>query len=193
MLTSSILQRRVLVLNKNWQAINTSTAGHAISLVFAGQAKGILIENGHISSLEWSEWKNIELLDTDVTINTVTSRIKIPNIIVLCFYDKIPKQAVKLTQNNLWERDKFTCQYTGVKVNKSTGNIDHIVPRSLGGKTTWENCVIACKEINDKKSDRTLEQAGLVLIKNPTKPKTMPVSFFIKNNERNSDWNWFLH
>ena len=193
MSTSSILQRRVLVLNKNWQAINTSTAGHAISLMFAGQAKGILIENGHISSLEWSEWKNIKLLDTDVTINTVTSRIKIPNIIVLCFYDKIPKQAVKLTQNNLWERDKFTCQYTGVKVNKSTGNIDHIVPKSLGGKTTWENCVIACREINDKKSDRTPEQAGLVLIKKPTKPRTMPVSFFIKNKERNSDWNWFLH
>ena len=193
MLTNSILRKRVLVLNKNWQAINTSTAGHALSLMFAGQAKGILIEDGKINALEWNEWKNVKLLNTDTTISTVNNKIKIPNIIVLCFYDKIPKQAVKLTQNNLWERDNFTCQYTGVKVNKTTGNIDHIIPRSLGGKTTWENCVIACREVNDKKSDKTPEQAGLTLVRKPVKPKTMPVSFFIKNTEGNADWNWFLH
>ena len=193
MLTKSFLQRRVLVLNKNWQAINTSTAGHAISLIFSGQAKGILVEDSKIQALEWEEWINISVPDDDAVISTVDKKIKIPSIIVLCFYDKIPKQSVKLTQNNLWERDNFTCQYTGTKVNKTTGNIDHIIPRSLGGKTTWENCVIACREINDKKSDKTPEQAGLALIRKPIRPRTMPVSFFIKNKEGNADWNWFLH
>jgi len=189
----SVTHKRVLILNKNWMAINTSTARHAISLIFAGQAKGILISENKIQALGWDEWKNVQPTETEASIGTVNQKIKLPSIVVMNFCDKIPKQAIKFTQNNLWERDNFTCQYTGKKVTRQTGNIDHIIPKSLGGRTSWENCVIACKEINAQKSDKTPEQAGLKLIRKPTRPKVMPVSFFIKNKENNLDWNCFLH
>ena len=188
----SVTHKRVLILNKSWMAINTSTVRHAISLIFAGQAKGILISDNKIHALGWDEWKNVQPTETEASIGTVNQKIKLPSIVVMNFCDKIPKQAIKFTQNNLWERDNFTCQYTGKKVTRQTGNIDHIIPKSLGGRTSWENCVIACKEINAQKSDKTPEQAGLKLIRKPTRPKVMPVSFFIKNKENNLDWNCFL-
>jgi 5-methylcytosine-specific restriction endonuclease McrA len=189
----AVAHKKVLVLNKSWMAINTSTVRHAVSLMFAGQARGILISDNKIQALNWEEWTNITVSEEEEAIKTVTQKIKLPSIVVMNFCDKIPKQIIKFTQNNLWERDNFTCQYTGKKVTRQTGNIDHIIPKSLGGKTCWENCVIACKDINAQKSDKTPEQAGLKLIKKPTRPRIMPVSFFIKNKEKNLDWNWFLH
>ena len=189
----AVIHKRVLVLNKSWMAINTSTVRHAASLMFAGQAKGVLISDNKIQALNWDEWININITEEEEGIKTVTQKIKLPSIVVMTFCDKIPKQIIKFTQNNLWERDNFTCQYTGKTVTKQTGNIDHIIPKSLGGKTCWENCVIASKDINAQKSDKTPEQAGLKLIKKPARPRIMPVSFFIKNKENNLDWNWFLH
>jgi hypothetical protein len=189
----ALLNKQVLILNKSWMAINTSTAKHALSLMFTGHAKGIYITNGNIQALDWNNWNEIKINDTDVVINTIRQKIKIPSVVVLSFCDKIPKQIIKFTQNNLWERDNFTCQYTGKSVTKTTGNIDHVIPKCLGGKTTWENCVIACKEVNDLKGSRTPEQAGLKLIKPPKRPRVMPVSFFIRNKENNSDWNLFLY
>lgn len=189
----AVAHKKVLVLNKSWMAINTSTVRHAVSLMFAGQARGILISDNKIQALNWEEWTNITVSEEEEAIKTITQKIKLPSIVVMNFCDKIPKQIIKFTQNNLWERDNFTCQYTGKKVTRQTGNIDHIIPKSLGGKTCWENCVIACKDINAQKSDKTPEQAGLKLIKKPTRPRIMPVSFFIKNKEKNLDWNWFLH
>jgi 5-methylcytosine-specific restriction endonuclease McrA len=161
--------------------------------MYSEHAKGILVEEDNFTPLEWNEWVKVNLKDQDRKIKTVKGYIKRPSIIVLNYYDKIPKQVVKLTQKNLWERDSFTCQYTGKKVTKVTGNIDHVVPKSKGGKTSWENCVIAHKDINAIKADKTPEQAGLKLIKKPCAPKIMPVSFYIRNKEGIKEWELFLN
>jgi 5-methylcytosine-specific restriction endonuclease McrA len=188
----TILKKHVLILNKNWIPINTTTAKNSFSLMYADNAKGLLIEDDRFLSLEWNEWIKLDIKDKDDFVRTVNGHIKIPNVIVLNYNDKIPKQVIKFTQKNLWERDNYSCQYTGKKLNKTNGNIDHIVPKSQGGKTSWENCVLAHKEINALKADRTPEQAGLKLIKKPKAPRVMPVSFYIRNNENIKEWDMFL-
>lgn len=189
----SNINKSVLILNKNWIPINTTTARHSFSLMYSDHAKGLLIEENKFHPLEWREWVSLKTNEQDDLIKTVSGFIKIPNVIILNYNDKIPKQTIKFTQKNIWERDNFTCQYTGKKLNKNTGNIDHIIPKSQGGKSCWENCVLAHKEINSKKADKTPEQAGLKLIKKPTAPRIMPVSFYIKNTEQVRDWNIFLY
>jgi 5-methylcytosine-specific restriction endonuclease McrA len=186
-------RHNVLILNKHWIPINTTTARHSFALMYSENAKGIMIEEDKVVPLEWHEWVCLKLNQSDRTIKTVRGFIKIPTVIVLNHYDKIPKQTIKFTQKSLWERDNFTCQYTGKKVTRTNGNIDHIIPRSQGGKTSWENCVIAHKEINALKADRTPEQAGLILIKKPKAPRIMPVSFYIRNKEEVKDWELFLN
>jgi 5-methylcytosine-specific restriction endonuclease McrA len=161
--------------------------------MYSDHARGILIEEDQVMPLEWNDWVNVNPRDGDRKVKTVRGYIKVPNIIVLNHYEKIPKQAVKFTQKNLWERDNFTCQYTGKKVTRTNGNIDHIIPKAQGGRTCWENCVIAHKDINAIKADRTPEQAGLKLIKKPCAPKVMPVSFYIRNKEGIKDWELFLN
>jgi 5-methylcytosine-specific restriction endonuclease McrA len=185
-------KHNVLILNKHWIPINTTTAKHSFALMYSENAKGLMIEEDKVVPLEWTEWVGLKLNETDRKIKTVTGFIKIPTVIVLNYYDKIPKQTIKFTQKSLWERDNFTCQYTGKKVTRTNGNIDHVIPKSQGGKTSWENCVIAHKEINALKADRTPEQAGLKLLKKPSAPRIMPVSFYIRNKEEVKDWDIFL-
>jgi len=189
----SITRHSVLILNKNWIPINTTTPRHCFALMYSDNAKGILIEEDKVMPLEWNDWVNVNLNEKDRKIKTVNGYVKIPTIIVLNHYDKIPKQVVKFTQKNLWARDNYTCQYTGKKISRTTGNIDHILPKSQGGKTSWENCVIAHKDINAVKADRTPEQVGLKLIKKPCAPRVMPVSFYIRNREYIKDWELFLN
>ena len=188
-----INKHNVLILNKHWIPINTTTAKHSFALMYSENAKGIMIEEDKVVPLEWNEWVSLNLKENDRTVKTVRGFVKIPTVIVLNHYDKIPRQIIKFTQKSLWERDNFTCQYTGKKVTRTNGNIDHIIPRSQGGKTSWENCVIAHKEINAIKADRTPEQAGLKLLKKPSAPRFMPVSFYIKNKDEIQDWDLFLN
>ena len=115
-----ISKHSVLILNKHWIPINTTTPKHSFALMFTENAKGILVEEDKVVPLDWNEWINVNVTEKDKKIKTVKGYIKIPNIIVLNHYDKIPRQVVKFTQKNLWERDNFTCQYTGKKVTKTS-------------------------------------------------------------------------
>lgn len=187
------IDRNVLILNKHWIPINTTSARHSFCLMYSEHAKGLLVEDDRVLPLEWKEWISLKVTETEDAIRTINGNIKIPNVIVLNYNDIIPRQTIKFTQKNIWERDNYTCQYTGKLLNKKTGNIDHIIPKSQGGRSCWGNCVLAHKEINSQKADKTPEQAGLKLIRKPTAPRIMPVSFYIKNRDGIKDWNIFLN
>ena len=90
-------------------------------------------------------------------------------------------------------RDRGTCAYSGKKLKPEEGNIDHLIPKSKGGLTTWTNCVLAHRDINAKKGNRTPEEAGLKLLIKPEQPKELPVTFFIKNKHNIKEWGHFLH
>jgi hypothetical protein len=189
----SLNSRSVLILNKNWIPINTTTPKHSFALLYNDNAKSLNFKkDGDMELISWDEWINLDV-DNDLFVNTIRGGIKIPKIIVLTYFDKIPKQAIKFTQKNIWERDNYTCQYTGKKINKFNGNIDHVVPRSKGGKTSWENCVLAHKDINAKKANNSPEEVGLKLLKKPNEPKIMPVSFYIRNEYEIKEWDMFLN
>ena len=165
----SALNKAVLVLNKMWLPIRIIPAYRALTLVFAGKASSV--DCADWSAYNWELWVKHGVSKKPYgTILTSSCEIEIPEIVVLSTYDKVYKKDVKLTKRNIYIRDGYKCQYTGKKVKESESDIDHIVPRSKGGRNSWENLVVCSKEINRMKANRTPEQAGLKLIKKPTKP-----------------------
>jgi 5-methylcytosine-specific restriction endonuclease McrA len=191
---SSLNKDTVLVLNKNWQAINISTVADALSMMYANTATGLDIRGkDDMIPLTWKEWVMLNCSEEDHYVKTIQGNVKIPKIIILCRYDKVPKKRPKITRKGIWIRDQGVCQYTGKKINPNEGNIDHIIPKSRGGATDWTNCVLAHKKVNAKKADRTPEEAGLKLIRQPYIPKELPVSFYIKNKYNILEWEIFLN
>jgi 5-methylcytosine-specific restriction endonuclease McrA len=98
----------------------------------------------------------------------------------------------KFSARNLYVRDGGRCQYTGRELAPGEGNIDHVMPRSRGGDTTWENCVLAARDVNSKKADKTPKEAGLKLKKQPTEPRNVPVTAMLRNPYDIPDWEVFL-
>lgn len=103
--------------------------------------------------------------------------IKMPAVVRLLHRIR-GKRSVKFSRINVALRDKFCCQYCGKKLPLKKLTYDHVVPRSKGGKTRWENIVMACYRCNERKADRTPEQVGMVLRKQPVKPRSLPVAAF---------------
>ncbi|NJL19215.1 MAG: HNH endonuclease, partial [Bdellovibrionaceae bacterium] len=142
------LDTTVLVLNRLWQAVNVCSARRAFSLVFAGHAQIVDAGSGY-QTFDFHQWRDLshEAQDHEC-VHTIHFRIRIPQIIVLMMFDRLPKKDVKLTRQNVFLRDDFMCQYCGGKFDRKDLNIDHVVPRSHGGKTTWENVVCSCVPCN---------------------------------------------
>jgi 5-methylcytosine-specific restriction endonuclease McrA len=183
----------VLVLNRNWQAVGVKTPAETFAMLMTDTATGLDIRGlDYMTPLRWKQWLELPILEDDDYVQTVNSKIKIPKVIILSKFDKVPKKRPRFSQKNIWIRDNFTCQYTGKKLKPGEGNVDHIMPKSRGGATNWDNCVLACKKVNAKKADKTPEEVGLNLIKRPLPPKELPVTFYIRNRYNIKEWNVFL-
>ena len=190
---SNINKTTVLVLNRNWQAIHVKCPAEALSMMYSDNATGLdIVGEDNMVPYKWEDWINLPHDNSSDYVSTVNQKIKIPKVIVLCHYDKVPIKRPKFSTNGVWVRDNGTCQYTGKKLSKNNGNIDHVIPKSRGGKTDWTNCVLAHRDINAKKADRTPEEAGFKLIKKPSVPKLLPVTFYIKNTYKIKEWDPFL-
>lgn len=171
-MTTNVLQRPTLVLNQNWQAVNIRPVMRAIVKVFSGNAK--VVDPETYATFDWNEWSKLRPTDGDFTINCVGGEIRVPEIITLKGYSKIPSRVVSFSRRNLYLRDKYTCQYCGVKLQSSEITIDHITPKARGGQTTWENCVVACVGCNHKKADKIPRDVGMKLLSKPGKPRWSP-------------------
>lgn len=183
----------VLVLNRNWQAIDVKTPADAFCMMAAGTATALAIaDGGEMIPTKCDDWFVLPVRDSDNQVRTVHGPVRVPTVIVLAKYDKVPRRRPKLSGRGIWERDGGVCQYTGRKLSRDEGNIDHVVPRSRGGKTTWDNCVLADKRVNSRKADKMPDEAGLKLRRKPVMPKDMPSSFYIRNTYGVADWDMFL-
>ena len=183
----------VLVLNRNWQAIDVKTPADAFCMMAAGTATALDFGLGQeMRPTRCHEWFELSVRDSDNWVGTVHGPIRVPTVIVLARYDKVPRHRPKLSGRGIWERDGGICQYTGRKLARDEGNIDHVVPRSRGGKTSWDNCVLADKKVNSRKANRTPEETGLKLLRKPSPPKELPASYYIRNVHGVPDWNIFL-
>jgi len=191
---SHLTRTTVLVLNRNWQAIHVKSPAEALSMMYTDSATGLdILGEDQMVPYKWKDWINLPIDSESDYVSTVNGNIKIPKVIVLCKFNKVPMKRPKFSLTGVWNRDGGICQYTGKKLSKNEGNVDHVMPRSRGGKTDWSNCVLAHKEVNAQKADRTPEEAGLKLIKPPTIPRHMPTTFYIKNKHNIKEWNMFLN
>jgi 5-methylcytosine-specific restriction endonuclease McrA len=192
-MTDILTKSTVLVLNRNWQAIGVKTPVEAFSMIASGAATALDIETGgHIRPVTWADWLTLPVREGDNAIGTVSGRVRVPAVLVLAKFDKVPKKRPKFGVRGIWERDGGVCQYTGRKLRAGEGNIDHVVPLSRGGPTSWENCVLADKRVNSRKGSKLPEEAGLKLLRRPAVPREVPVSMLIKNTHRVREWEMFL-
>ena len=173
---SAVLQKKVLVLNKSWVAVGSVSLKRAITLVFStykdGESKARIVDPVHDFQLfTWEDWSKFIPTDGEDSISSSNLVFKIPEIIVLGRYNKLPNRKVYFNRRNLYRRDNFTCQYCVRKLHSSELTIDHIVPKSRGGKSNWTNCVIACNKCNSKKGSNLISEIGFKLMRKPFKPK----------------------
>lgn len=151
-----LLNKKVLLLNQNYEPVCVVNAKKAIILVCLDKVEIIESRDFHVRS-QFTSWP-------------------MPSVIRLVHFIRIPKKRVELTRHNIFRRDGFQCQYCGTK--KGPFTLDHVVPRSQGGLDSWENLVCACLVCNNKKGDKSLERAHLKLLKKPKKPSYL---FFIQH------------
>lgn len=186
-------QNSVLVLNRNWQAVNTITPADALSRLVVGTAKGLdVCVTGGMTAVDWSVWHTLPIRNHDEAVNTPTQSVRVPTVVILNEYARVPLKTIKFGFKGLWVRDRGRCQYTGRELTFAEANIDHVYPQSRGGPTTWENCVLSSVQVNQRKADRTPQEAGLRLISQPRRPRAMPVCCLIQNTHGIDDWNHFL-
>ncbi len=197
----------VLVLNRNWQAINVRTPQEAFCMMATNVATGLDIEyptptksadpfctlhSPLFIPRAWEEWITLPIREQDEAVHTVRGQIRVPTVIVAVNYAKVPKKRPKLCARTIRERDGNRCQYTGRVLRPDEGSLDHVVPRSRGGKDAWENLVWSAKEVNQRKADRLPHEAGLKLLSVPRAPKELPVSALIRNTRQVEDWKLFI-
>lgn len=187
----SILANKTLVLNKYYQAVHVTTVQRAVCHVFKGTAKVITSDWATHSFAEWA--KISKFYDNGCLIRSPGLSIMAPDAIILSRFDQLPKTDIIFTRANLFARDAHTCQYCGKSIRLAKDrSVDHIIPRSRGGKTVWSNVVLCCKKCNLKKGNKTLPEAGLTLLKKPRAPRWEQMLMEEFPAEKKKDWKKFL-
>jgi 5-methylcytosine-specific restriction endonuclease McrA len=198
-MTDILNKHIVLVLNRNWQAINIRTPADAFCQLATNAATALDIELGdgaradYLRPVTWDEWITLPIRPGDNSVRTARGAIRVPTVIVAVNFARVPKKRPKLCARAIRERDGNRCQYTGRLLHPGEGSLDHVLPRSRGGADTWENLVWSAKEVNQRKADRLPHEAGLRLLATPRAPKEMPVSALIRNAHDVAEWNLFLN
>jgi 5-methylcytosine-specific restriction endonuclease McrA len=164
-----MMNQPVLVLNASYEPINVCAARRAIVLVLKGVAMAE-VSNGH-------------------TMHAARLAMRIPSVIRLMEYRRIPHQTRALSRKNILLRDRNSCQYCGTALPASELTLDHVMPRSRGGSSTWENLVACCHECNRRKGNRTPIEAGMKLLKEP-RPFNLHTSRHIMRLLGHSDDKW---
>lgn len=164
-----------LVINKSYLAIQIVDWKKAISLVYQGSAQAV---DENLQTYNFEDWVELSQLMTEHDhgfVHSPTMKIAVPEVIRLTKYDSLPKQDVKFTRRNIYEHYEYKCCYCGKEGTTKTLNLDHVLPRSRGGHTTWTNIVLSCLKCNTFKDNRTPEEAGMKLRIKPSRPKWQPV------------------
>ena len=171
-----MLNRQVLVLNKYWMAVHICTVRRALTLLYQELAR-VVDENYQTYSFE--SWRELSAFmhGSGPVIHTPGFEMLLPQVIVLSRYYRNPPQRVKFNRRNIFLRDQHTCQYCGKRPKDDDMTIDHVLARSRGGHTIWENVVLACTPCNIQKGNHLPEECGLTLRKAPKKPSWLALQF----------------
>lgn len=160
-----------LVLDRSFQPIHVTTLRRAFILLYRGVAQAI---DEEFRLFDFASWARLAAVNGD-SVGTPSRRIRAPWVIVLMAFEHRRGMEVRFSRQNVFLRDENTCQYCGKTLPRSQLNLDHVIPRSQGGETTWENVVCSCIACNLKKGGRTPEQAGMRLLRRPFRPSWNPI------------------
>ncbi len=184
-----MLDANVLVLNRSYMPIHVTSARRAFAMIYQDVARAV---DAEYQTFDFAAWCSLPVDEGTGSVGTPSGSLRVPRVIVLLFYDRVPKRHLRYSRTNVFARDKFTCQYCGARPPRSQLNLDHVIPRALGGKTTWENVVASCVECNRRKGGRTPHQASLRLARKPARPRWTPLVNLASAAARNEEWRPFL-
>lgn len=185
-----MLNSAVLVLNKSYLPIHVTSAKRAFSLLYQGVARAV---DEEYQTFDFEEWSQLAVARDNDAVGTVHGLMRVPRVIVLIAFDRLPKRHVRFSRINVMTRDKFQCQYCAIRPGRPELNLDHVVPRALGGRSTWENVVTSCVDCNRRKGGRTPVQARLKLIRKPVRPRWTPLAHLMMSRVRYEEWRPFLN
>jgi 5-methylcytosine-specific restriction endonuclease McrA len=184
----NVLERPTLVLNRNWQPIHVTTVVRALVMLWNDSAR--VVEPDEYRLYGWEEWAELVPTPGAPCIRSARARLRVPEVVCLARYDRLPSSAVTFSRRNVARRDHHTCQYCGAQPGGEAITVDHVVPRSQGGVSGWTNCVAACVSCNARKADRTPEQAGMHPRKRPARPEWKPL--YAAHGAGIASWSKFL-
>jgi 5-methylcytosine-specific restriction endonuclease McrA len=191
------LKYRVLVLNRLWQPVNVVGVERAFSLLLQDHAQVIYTGDESFRMMDAAAWlqfsEELEPEEDESCIQTVRLRIRVPKVLLLRSYDQLPVQEIQFNRDNLFERDDFRCQYCGQLFEPSQLNMDHVIPRDRGGRTSWENIVTSCIKCNSRKANRLPHQANMHLIRKPERPRWRPFVSTLIGQNYDSAWDHFIN
>jgi 5-methylcytosine-specific restriction endonuclease McrA len=177
--TTGDLIMKVLALSANYEPLGVVSWERAVTLVYSDK----------VSVVE----------EYDCFVRSPSVQVKIPAVIVFKkSFISNKRNSVRFSRKNVWIRDEGKCQYCNLHVSLSTFTIDHVIPKKLGGQTMWDNVVACCYSCNQKKSDKSLKEAGFKLFKVPRKPFKLPYLQEITDGQYNleknipQEWKFYL-
>ena len=185
-----MVNAHVLVLNKFYQPVNVVGVRRALCMLYVGVARAL---DRQYQLFDFPSWAALSSELGPETIGLVNRRILIPRIIVVQAYDRVPLGRIRFSRHNIFLRDDNTCQYCGKELPRRHLNLDHVIPRSRGGKSNWENIVASCIKCNFKKGGRTPEEAGMRLRRRPRKPRWAELVHPPRLHARYREWLPFLN
>lgn len=178
---NSSLTSPVLVLNRLWQPVHVCSAKRALCLLVLDHAEVVETygPNG-VCTHRYQQWveRSAQLAKEGVEIGFASSpsvTLAFPSIVLLTQFDRLPRRDVRFSRENVYHRDDHQCQYCGKHFVVKKLNLDHVIPRQKGGKSTWENVVTSCVPCNSRKANKLPDQAKMFPLKTPRMPRWQPL------------------
>jgi 5-methylcytosine-specific restriction endonuclease McrA len=184
-----VLNTKVLVLNRHFLPVHITSVRRAFSLLYQGIAEAV---DEQYQTFNFASWSELSVSLHDESVGLVDRVIRVPRVILLLGYDRVPKRQVRFSRFNVYARDRNTCQYCGKRHSRHDLNLDHVVPRSRGGTSHWGNIVCSCHACNRRKGGRTPSEAGMRLLRPPRRPEWTPFMLETFSLRRYREWLPFL-
>lgn len=188
---------RILILNRLWQPVNIVGVKRGFSLLCQDYAQVIHTSEDTFEILDFGSWvafsEAYPPTNPSDSIQTVRLSLRIPKVLLLRIYDRLPIREMKFNRQNLFERDGFRCQYCTRAFLSKDLNLDHVIPRDRGGKTSWENVVTSCIRCNSRKGNRLPHEAGMRLVRRPQRPRWRPFVSSLAEDRCDDSWIQFMN
>lgn len=183
------LRSPVLVLNRSYMAVGVTDARIGFSMLYLGRARAL---DAGYDSYDFESWSRRRASVDDETVGTARGAICVPRLLLLLTYNRVPRVPLRLSRRHVYMRDEYTCQYCGAQPGVKGLNLDHVLPRSRGGRSSWENLVTSCRRCNLAKGWSTPEECGMTLRKRPTRPNWTMALHLAAFRRRFAEWEPFL-